>query len=295
MSGDLYRQFRLLVGYFHFLFFGSPREGVLASLLLWLVRITTFGLLLRTYFIPWLLALMSNRLRVRSISPRSIRGLRFRKGIQTWKVERVSYRWLSVDGSRRLAVKIEGLTLDIAKASSKDMDPPQRRGNRNLTLADLDPSPIARQLWRVIWAVTTFFEPYFRPFLRSYIIACLHLAIKWLPKLTQALSFDLLSSAATFEEIPGTKLSAENISLHLALTLTQVAQVATDDVEPILGNQEVGMIQNFSLWKKRLAEGFQKSLDTALKEIHGSVDFSLKVSNLVGAMPHTPQGRYFYF
>jgi hypothetical protein len=200
---------------------------------------------------------------------------------------------LSVDGSRRLAVKIEGLTLDIAKEGSNGVDPAKRRRNRNLTLADLDPSPIARLLWRVFWAVITFTEPYFRPLLRTSLIACLRLAIKWLPKLTQALSFDLLSSAVTFEESPGTRLSAENISLHMALTLTQVAQVGvTDDVEPILIGQEGGMIQNFGLWKKRLAEGFQRSLDTALSKIHGRMDLSLKVSNLVGNTPNGPQGRY---
>lgn len=232
---------------------------------------------------------------MRSISLRSIRGLRFRKGVQTWKVERVSYRWLSVDGSRRLAVKIEGLSLDIAKEGLRGTNPTTKRHNRNLTLADLDPSPIARQLWRVFWALTTFLEPYFRPFLRTYLIACLRLAIKWLPKLTQALSFDLLSCAVSFEEIPGTKLLAENVSLHLALTLTQVAEVVvTDDVEPIPSSQEVGMIQNFGLWKKRLAEGFQRSLDTALKEIHGRADLSLKISNMVGTMPNAPQGRYAY-
>jgi hypothetical protein len=120
----------------------------------------------------------------------------------------------------------------------------------------------------------------------------LRLAIKWLPKLTQALSFDLLSCAVTFEEIPGTKLSAENVSLHLALTLTQVVQVVVLDEEPILSSQEAGMIQNFGLWKKRVAEGFQRSLDTALREIHGRVDLSLKVSNLVGTMPHAPRGRH---
>ena len=238
---------------------------------------------------------MSDRLRVRSISPRSIRGLRFRKGVQTWKVDRVSYRWLSVDGSRRLAVKIEGLSLDIANERSKGTNLAKNRRNRNLTLADLDPSPIARQVWRVFWALTTFLEPYFRPFFRTYLIACLRLAIKWLPKLTQALSFDLLSCAVSFEEIPGTKLAAENVSLHLALTLTQVAEVVVmNDVEPILSSQEAGMIQNFGLWKKRLAEGFQRSLDTALKEIHGRADLSLKVSNLVGTMPHAPHGKVYY-
>lgn len=252
-------------------------------------------MLLRTYFIPWLLALVSNRLRVRSISLRSIRGLRFRKGIQTWKVERVSYKWLSIDGSRRLAVKIEGLTLDIAKEGFNGKDSARKRHNRNLTLADLDPSPIARHLWRIFWAVTTFTEPYFRPFFRACLIACMRLAIKWLPKLTQALSFDLLSSGITFEEVPGTKLSAENISLHLALTLTQITQVAVmDEVDQIPTRKETGMIKNFGLWKRRLAEGFQRSLDTALKEIHGRVDLSLQISNLIGTMPHAPQGGHFY-
>lgn len=278
-----------ILNYAYLIFLGSPTDGLWSFFVLWLVRVITYSLLLRTYFIPWLLARMSNRLRVRSISLRSIRGIRFRKGAQTWTVERVSYSW-SAEGSRRLAVKIEGLTLDFGKEDPKPATSHQKRHKRNLTLADLDPSPIARRLWGIVWTVTTFLEPYFRPFLRTYLMACLRLVIKWLPKLTQALSFDLHSCVVTFAEIPGGKMSAERISLHMALALTQVAQIVVTNDEPTTSNKDVGVIQSFGFWKKRFADGFQRSLDTALRETHGTAKVSLKVSNLDGSMPRTPRG-----
>ena len=285
----VYQHLSSILNYAYLIFLGSPTDDLWSLFILWLVRVITYSLLLRTYFIPWLLARMSNRLRVRSISPRSIRGIRFRKGAQTWMVERVSYSW-SVEGSRRLAVKIEGLTLDFGK-EDKPATSYQKRHKRNLTLADLDPSPIARRLWGIVWTVTAFLEPYFRPFLRTYLMACLRLVIKWLPKLTQALSFDLHSCVVTFAEIPGGKMSAETISLHMALALTQVAQIVVPNDEPTTSNKEAGVIQSFGFWKKGLADGFQRSLDTALRETHGTAKGSLKVSNLDGSMPRTPRGK----
>ena len=82
------------------------------------MRIISFSLLLRTYLGPWLLALMSDHIRVRSISLWSIRGLYIRKGNRTWRVERISYVWSSVQG-RRLALKIDGLNVHIAKGEGQ--------------------------------------------------------------------------------------------------------------------------------------------------------------------------------
>ena len=281
---------RLLLGHAHFILLGSPNGGFLSFIILWIVRVVTFGLLLRTYFIPWLLTLLSDRIRIRSISPRSIRGLRFRKSAQTWKVERISYNWLSVEGSRRLALKIEGLTVELGNKDTNTEKPSRKNRDRNLTLADFNPSPIARQLWQLVWATTTFIEPYFRPVLRKCLISCLGFAIQWLPKLTQALSFDLHSTVITFSEISGAKISAENINLHLVLTLTQITQViASEDVQQN-SNGEAGMGGGFGLWKRRLAESFHRSLDAALGESLGTAKISLRVSNVVGSMPRTPQG-----
>lgn len=269
---------------------GSPNGSFSSFALLWMVRVVTFGLLLRTYFIPWLFTLLSDRIRIRSISLRSIRGLRFRKGAQTWKVERISYNWLSVEGSRRLALRIEGLTVEFGSKDVKTERPIQKNRDRKLTLADFNPSPIARQLWQVVWATTTFIEPYFRPILRKCLISCLRFAIQWLPKLTQALSFDLQSTVITFPELSGAKISAENINLHSVLTFTEITQaIALEDAQ-LNSSREGGMVEGFSLWKKRLAESFHRSLDAALGESHGTAKMSLRVSNVVGSMRRSPQG-----
>ena len=60
-----------------------------AMLLVWAVRILTLSLLLRTYIGPAVVSLVSTRLRIRSISLRSIRGVYFKAGHGTWRVERI--------------------------------------------------------------------------------------------------------------------------------------------------------------------------------------------------------------
>ncbi|KAJ3512535.1 hypothetical protein NLJ89_g3461 [Agrocybe chaxingu] len=281
-------QSRKLLSYIHFVCLGSPDTSLPASILLWLVRIITFSLLLRTYLVPWFLALMSDRIRVRSISFRSIRGLYFRKGAHTWRVDRIGYVWSSGEGSRRLALKIDGLSLHVSKPEEKTAAPPPHRHNRNLTLADFNPSPLARRLWQIISAVTSLLEPYFRPIIRSYVIACLRVGIQWLPRIAQALSFDLHTIALTFADIPGAKINIAHIRLHTALTLTQLEGIVEDlvnDQLPARPDPRVG--HGMGVWKKRLAEGFQRSLDKALGETRGTATLSLKISNINGVMPRS--------
>ncbi|KAF8974465.1 golgi-body localization protein domain-containing protein [Flammula alnicola] len=215
---------------------------------------------------------MSDHIRVRSISLRSIRGIYFRKGARTWRVERVSYVWSSVQGSR-LTIKIDGVSLHIAKDEGKEVNQTPRRHNRNLTLADLNPSPLARHAWRLISTITTFLEPYFRPLIRSYVIACLRVGIQWLPKITQALSFDLHSMVITFAEVPGAKVVIEEIGLHTALALTYLEHVPdVTDIEKIPSRPDT-----------RAAQGMGVGGDS-----RGKATLSLKICNVIGTMPHSP-------
>ena len=292
----IYQHFRSLLSLIHLLILGSPDAGLSAFIVLWIVRIITFGLLTRTYFIPWCLALASDRIRVRSISLWSIRGLYIRKGGKTLKVERVSYVWHSVNGKRRLAVKIDGLSMNVAKEEAQ-AKPTVRRHNRNLTLADLNPSPIAGQLWRLISVLVAFVDPYFRPVIRSYVIACLRVAIQWVPKITEALSFDLQSTVITFADIPGAKIVADNINLNTALHLEHLAEVVEAiDSSKKPGRPDTRVAHGVGVWKKRMGEAFQRSLDKALGDSHATATLSLKVANVVGSMPRTAkQGKHFQF
>ena len=270
----------------HLLLIGTPDDALWTSIFLWLVRIICFSLLLRTYLGPWLLALMSDHIRVRSISLWSIRGLYIRKGSLTWRVERIGYVWSSVQGSRRLALKIDGLSVHIAKGGEGQTTQTNRRHKRNLTLADLNPSPLAQYLWHLTSTLITFLEPYLRPILRTYVVGCLQIGIQWLPRITQALSFDLQSTVITLADMPGTKIIAHEISLHTTLALTQLEQTSgSEDVKPSPKRSDNRKSLNMDLWKRRLAESFHRSLDKAWGETRGTATLSLTMANIIGTMP----------
>jgi len=240
---------------------------------------------------------MSDHIRVRSISLWSIRGLYFRKGSRTWKVDKLSYVWSSVQGSRRLAVKIDGVSLEIAKDEDKEPKQKARRHNRNLTLADLNPSPLARHAWQFLSAIVGFIEPYFRPVIRTYVIACLRVGIQWLPKITQAVSFDLQSMAITFSDIPGAKIVVGEVNLNTTLALIYLEQDPnSNSLERAEDQQGARVVLGMGVWRKRLAESFQRSLDKALGESRGTATMSLRISNVIGSMPRAPlKSEYFSY
>jgi hypothetical protein len=238
---------------------------------------------------------MSDHIRVRSISLWSIRGLYIRKGNRTWRVERISYVWSSVQG-RRMALKIDGLSVHIAKGEGQSAQTHRRPSHkRNLTLADLNPSPLARYLWQFTSTLITFLEPYLRPIIRTYVVGCLQIGIQWLPRIARALSFELQSMVITLADMPGTKIVAHEISLHAALALTQLEQTSSsEDVKPTPSRTDNRKSLNMELWKKRLAESFHRSLDKAWGETRGTATLSLSIGNIIGTMPTSLQGMIFF-
>lgn len=231
---------------------------------------------------------MSRHVRVRSISLRSIRGIYFRKGTQTWRVDRIGYAWPSVQGHRRFAVKIDGVHLQIAKEKAPETVKAPRRHTRNLTLADFNPSPLANYVWRFVSTITSVLEPYLRPIIRTYVIACFRVGIQWLPKITQALSFDVHSLVIGFDDVPGAKISIDKIGLHSALALTYLDSVPkVTKVEGSKAKVEPQNTQGMGAWKKRLGDSLQRSFDNALGDSRGTATFSLEVCNVMGTMPRT--------
>lgn len=285
----MYQTARPIFAFFSFLFISVPSNaGWPTSIIIWFVRIATISLILRTYIIPWLLARMSDHIRVRSISLRSIRGLYFRNGGYTWRVERIGYAFSSVQGSRRLAIKIDGPSLHITKDDDAVKQPTKRRHNRNLTLADFNPSPLARHAWSLLSTVKNFLEPYLRPFIRTYVVACIRVSIQWLPRLTQALSFDVHSVTVTFNDIPGAKILAEEISLNASLSLTYIEQsLKSEEVRPAKDVRNKQPSYGVAAWKKRMADSLQRSFDKALGESRGTGVISLRICNILGTIPRS--------
>lgn len=267
------------------LLFGSLDQSVSTYVTLWVLRIITISLLARTYLGPWLLSFLSDHIRIRSISLWSIRGIYIRTGSKTWRVDRVSYAWTSTEGRRRFSVKIDGGSLHISKQEEKPAKVSSKH-RRNLTLSDFNPSPLAQYAWTLMSASTALLEPYVRPVIRTYFIACLRVGIKWLPRLTQAITFDLHSMIITFSEVPGAKIIIEEISLHSALELTYLEhRPHISDLKRRPSHTDKRAGQGMAAWKNRMAESFQRSLDNALGDSRGTATISLKICNIMGTMP----------
>ncbi|KAF9008973.1 golgi-body localization protein domain-containing protein [Cyathus striatus] len=250
------------------LLFGGA-DGIWAALLIWFIRIVTFSLFFRTHIGPWIFAVCTKHFRVRSVSLRSMRGAYFRQGTRTWRADRISYSMYSPDGSIKWAIKVEGLTLWRPLASVS-------RHRRNLTLADLNPSPLARWIWELIWAVYVLIEPYFRPFVRTYAVSCMRLAIRWLPGLAESMSFDFYSTVVTFEEMPGTKIDIDHITLHISLNFTDLERQTTR----MMAIRHA--FYSVAAWRKRMTDSFQRALDRAWGEAHGTASILLNLRGIAG-------------
>ncbi|KAF8639713.1 hypothetical protein AX17_000975 [Amanita inopinata Kibby_2008] len=261
---------------FRILLLGDAGNAILVAFA-WVIRIAVFLFLLRTYLIPWLLALTSKHIRLRTISLRSIRGLYIHTGAHVCRVERISYVWSNVSGSRRITIKVEGLNLEI---SNRRTEKPTRH-KRTLTLADLSPSPLARRIWDLLGDVYGSIEPYFRPYIRAWVVAYLRFFIRWLPRISRAVSFDLPSIVVTLPDVQRTEIIAESIHLHTLLSLTPSHGVGDGLIN---GNPRRGPVSTtlygMAAWRKRFKEGFQRSLDLALGEAKGTAAISLQLQSL---------------
>src|SRR6202040_1574170 len=110
------------------LFVISPDQSLSITAIIWALRIVTLLFVLRNYIAPYVLALIAGGIRsvrVRSISLRSIRGIYIRRGIQTWRIDRIgiSYGSTTGEGSSRFTVKIEGLRVEIGETGRAPSEP----------------------------------------------------------------------------------------------------------------------------------------------------------------------------
>lgn len=269
----------------------TPQDAWWASLLFWVIRLTTFSLLLRTYLIPWVLALVSRHVRVRSVSVWSIRGLYIRKGARTYRVDRISYSWSRGKG---INVRLDGLNVEIGPSEPKIHSPGLRGHSRKLTLADFAPSPMAYRFRELVSDCYSLVEPIFRPLIRTGVVACLRLVIRWLPYIIGSLAFDLQSTSLTFTELPDAKILAEKISFNAQLSFTQLEKVMDiADKEKMPRSLAARRLTGMAAWKRRLTDSFQRSLDRAWGKAQGNASISLKFHNLVGSMRSQSLGMFF--
>lgn len=261
-----------------------PDDAWWSFFLVWLIRFLTLSVVLRTYIVPWGLALVFSRFRVRSVSLRSIRGVYFRQGRNVWNVDRIglSYHRSSKTQASRLTVVIKGLKLDIAKPPIEPT-PPQPAGHRRVpTFSDLSPSPIAFRARQIIYAIYAGLEPHLRPLVRAIIVFLLRLLIRCLPILTQVLDFELVSAELSLAELPDIQFKLKELGVSTKVVFTQVEKVAfkSRPIPPRPLHRRHSRFLSMVDWKSRLSDNISRTWAGAWGDTRGTASLTIHLNGL---------------
>lgn len=261
-----------------------------ATLLVWVVRILTLSLLFRTYIGPTIVRLVSRRLRIRSVSLRSIRGIYFKAGSGTWKVERVglSYHRPSPGQASRFSVKVEGVSLALDGHTGDHIRRPSTENGRKRTKAN--PSRFVRRaLWSLVSSVYTALDPYFRPAIRSFFVYLLRLGIRALPAITHVVDFELDSAILTHATLPGVNFSVGEAKLHTSVSLAYrptVIAVANGTKQPPMGHRRFASVAD---WNARVKGSVRRTWDRAWGATQVSASVNLQVKSVAGYVDATSE------
>ncbi|KAH9951643.1 golgi-body localization protein domain-containing protein [Amylocystis lapponica] len=276
-------------------------SSVWAIFLLWALRIVSLSLIFRTYIGPSLLRLVTDRLRVRSISLRSIRGIYFRAGSGTLRVDRVgiSYHRPSSPLGSRFSIKVEGVRLELTchnvEVLSKPASPSGGRTRRPI-FAQLAPSPLASRAWalvsRLFHAIFTFLDPYLRPVFRKGFVTVIRLGIRALPTITHVLDFELDTATVTLSNIPGVVLEVKEATLQSKVALSLLESVIPVDHRAhrsLLGHKRFASVAD---WNTRFTNSVRRTWDRAWGATQVAASVSLQVRKVSGfASPTSLSGR----
>ncbi|OCH92936.1 hypothetical protein OBBRIDRAFT_802282 [Obba rivulosa] len=282
-----------LISIVQLLLYGSQQgSSAWTVLVLWAIRIVTLSLLFRTYIGPSILNHVSDRLRVQSVSPRSIRGIYFRSKAGTWRIERVgiSYHRPAIGVAGRFSFMVEGLLLELAKTSGQDeRSPPPRRHSGRPRLADFAPSPLARNLWSIIRFIAStaysFLDPYVRPIIRALFVGALRTIIRALPALTHVVDFELMSATITASSVPGLRIGISEAKIQTEVVLQTVENVPAVE-QPVKRRQRMHKrFQSVADWNARLSGSLQRTWDRAWGETRVMTTLTLLINNVSGIAP----------
>lgn len=268
---------------FKALFIVSPDSSVWNTCLIWLLRLITISVLFRTFLGPTILRLITKRLRVRSVSLRSIRGIYFHAGKAIVRIDRVglSYHRRSTETASRFSIKVEGLKVEILKKQVCESIPSTTStDSTRRTLSSKFPvSPILQSFY---WNLYAFLDPYVRPLVRYYFVSALRVAIRALPALTQVLDLELVDAVAIVDNIDGAHINLRGASLSTSIKLSQIhvppdPQESKDTSRP--GHKR---FKSVAEWNARLKSSLRRSWDRAWGALEAHASITLKVEEISG-------------
>lgn len=261
-------------------------SGIWVIMLLLVARFMTFGLLLRTYIIPWTLARMSRHVRVRSISLRSIRGLYLRRGRQTIRIERISYVWYGFEIG--ITIKVEGLNVEVYQ---HDRTPAPRQSHRRSATVETI-SHVRRQFWNGLSALYAILDPVVRPVIRACVMSCLGVFVRWLPSITQQVTLEFQPATLIFPDAGNAKVSAETVYVHTNLKIANIRRDNHEKEHPTTSRDRMARLvkplrasYSVSAWKHRLGNSFRRSWNRVVEQTQGHAILSVHLTNITGSIP----------
>ncbi|CCM03163.1 uncharacterized protein FIBRA_05285 [Fibroporia radiculosa] len=267
----------------------SPTDYSLwAVFILWAVRLISLSLIFRIYVGPSIIRLISKRLRVRSVSLRSIRGIYFRAGSGTLRVDRIgiSYHRPSAEIARRFSIVVEGVKVELDRRKDNTRLEPsfsrKRSGSPSFTF-----SPLVRRSWPAIWSVLRILyavlEPYVRPVVRSLFVSILRLVIRALPAITHVLDFELHSAVVTLADVPGLELSVRQAKLYTTITLSSIDGVIIPGTRRHAHHtRRHKSLANVADWNARIAGSLRRTWDRAWGATQVTASLTLGIKHITG-------------
>lgn len=266
------------------LLLGSPGGyGFWAFLVVWLVRIATLSFVFRTYAGPALLKLVSKRLRVRSISLRSIRGIYFCAGSGTIRIDRVgiSYHRPSPTTASRLTLIVEGLRVELSKDKEPQLRPSLKRRRTTPVTRFGDHAQFA--ILAALRSTANFLDPYVRPIIRASIVSALRFIISALPTLTQTIDFELDSAVVTYTALPGVELILKQAKIKTKVMLSVVENVlnpgapVAPQLQSIRGHRRFASVAD---WNARVQNSLRRTWDRAWGATQVTASLSLRLKGI---------------
>ncbi|KAI5893473.1 uncharacterized protein SCHCODRAFT_02747457 [Schizophyllum commune H4-8] len=274
---------------FKLLLISSPSSTWLSCLILFLVRIFTALVLLRSWIIPGLLNAASKHVRVRTTSLRSIRGIYIAAGTLEVRIERVSWPRSPPEATTRWTVTFEGLRLRLKKQEQhKPILLKRRRAFSFKELQTTSPKQSIRQWFASAYSIL---DPLVRPYLRVYFVACLRIVFRFLPHLTSAIAFEVQDFQASVADLPGVDVSAHRVHLQTFINLVGLEPPASALKHRRKSSTPKPQTHRFSVLRTRIAGSFRRSWNAAWGHTQGHIHWRFSVRDARGFMQPVSTGR----
>ncbi|KZW03765.1 hypothetical protein EXIGLDRAFT_635040 [Exidia glandulosa HHB12029] len=277
-----------------FAFGPAADQGALVSWTLQLLRLVLFLLVTRRFIAPFILAKLSNRIRVRSISLRSVRGLYYKQGELVWNVDRIglAYHRPTKERPRRFAIQVEGLRLNVqhvpGAAHNNAATHSTAAIHKRLSSLFIPPPTtpvVAHPNWRSsaltpLRLLAHALDPFARPMLRMLFLAGFRILVRCLPALTQVLEFEMDSAVVSFEVLRGAHVRVSGVTVS--------TQVQFEGLETIRGAAADEAVRgfafgNFAGWNTRVRASAGRLWDRGWGNTRGAASVAVKIGEVVGS------------